>query len=298
MKSAGYLSRGFLPIAFFGVATVCQAQNPDLFFNIDGRMQFLSGTTGPTFVRFYDNLGRHSVGSVTFYTEIGFQGFVSQKFARIPNDPDRDLLDEWYLEDVGSWRVGKQYVPFGSGRFLRESVIAARGDTQLLIEGLPMSVAIVDNGSGRQRGVIGRIGSRLGLSFAIGRRFGINGTAFTLVRRPEDSPGINHGYKSIFALDYSKNAGNMFDFGGEVIVLRDGETATDRENTMFDVTATLKADPKRTLTAGWTRDNAQRADFYRVMGSFFLSRYLILEPIVRYRGKELFDAGLTFHFKF
>lgn len=284
--------------AMFWLAAVASAQNPDLFFNIDGRMQFLTGSTGPTFVRFYDNLGRHSVASVTFYTEIGFQGFVSQKFARIPNDPDRDQLDEYYLEDIGIWRVGKQYIPFGSGRFERESLLGVRGDTQLVLEGLPIAIAAVDNGSGKQRGIVGRIGSRIGLSFALGRHFGINGTAFTLVRRPEDSPGTGHGYKSMFALDYSKNAGDAFEFGGEIIVLRDGETSTDHENTLFDVSATLKADPKRTVTAGWTRDNWNRADFYRLTGSFFVSRYLIIEPIVRYRGKELFDAGITFHFKF
>src|SRR5207253_1549758 len=121
---------------------------------------------------------------------------ISQKFAKIPNDPDRDLLDQYYLEDEGIWRIGKQYLPFGSGRFLHESVLAVRGDTQLVLEGLPIVAAAVDNGKGRQRGFVGRIGSRLGLSFALGSHFGINATSFTLVRRPEDSPGVGHGYKT------------------------------------------------------------------------------------------------------
>lgn len=273
------------------------AQNPDLIFNIDGRMQFLSGSQGPTFVRFYDNLGRHSVGSITFYTEAGFQGFVSEKFARIPNDADRDTLDQYYIEDEGIWRVGKQYLPFGSGKFLHESVLAIRGDTQLIVEGLPIVVAACDNGERRQRGFVGRVGSRLGFSFALGDHFGINATSFCLVRRPEDSPGAGHGYKSMFAVDYSKNAGSMFDISGELIVLRNGDTASDRDNTLFDVSATLHGDRRRQLTVGWTHDKAQSADFYRVAGSFFISRYLILEPIVRYKNGALFDAGLTFHFK-
>jgi hypothetical protein len=29
-----------------------------------------------------------------------------------------------------------------------------------------------------------------------------------------------------------------------------------------------------------------------------MSRNLILEPILRYKGGDLFDAGMTFHFKF
>ncbi len=285
-------------------ATLClataivHAQNPDLFFNVDGRMQFLTGSQGPTFVRFYDNLGRHSVASVTCYTEAGFQGFVSEKFARIPNDADRDSLDQYYIEDEGIWRVGKQYLPFGAGKFLRESVPAVRGDTQLVIEGLPIVVAACDNGNDRQRGFVGRLGSRLGLSFALGTHFGINGTSFCLVRRPEDSPGVGHGYKNVFAVDYSKSAGPIIDLAGELIIVRAGNTATDRDDAMFDISAKLQPDKKRSLTAGWTRDNGQRADFYRLMGSFTLSRYIIIEPTIRYRGSVLFDTGLTLHFKF
>jgi hypothetical protein len=280
------------------MAGAAMAQNPDIFINIDIRLQFLTGTNGPTFVRFYDNLGRHSTAAVTFYTEAGFQGFVSQKFAKIPHDADRDDLDQYYVEDEGIWRVGKQYLPFGSGRFLRDSVIAVRGDTQLILEGLQISVAACDNGSGRQRGIVGRLGSRLGLSFALGTHFGINATSFTLVRRPEDSPGVGHGYKSVFGIDYTKNAGSLFEFGGEVVLLLNGNTATDRDNAMFDLTGTLKADPRRQVTVGWTRDNGQRADFYRVVGVFTVSPKLVVEPILRYKRKDLFDAGVTLHFKF
>jgi hypothetical protein len=298
LPTRGIRAHWLASLALLAASSLASAQNPDIFFKIDGRMQFLTGTTGPTLIRFYDNLGRHSTGSVTFYTEAGFQGFVSQKFEKIPHDADRDQLDEYYIEDEGSWRIGKQYLPFGSGRFLHDSVLAVRGDTQLIVEGLPIVVAVCDNGRGRQRGVVARIGSRLGLSFALGSHFGINATSFTLVRRPEDSPGVGRGHKTMFAVDYSKNAGSLLDLGGEVVIVRDGNTPADRTNTYFDVTATLKGDKDKQITAGWTRDNSQHADFYRLMGSFFISRYLILEPIVRYRGTELFDAGLTFHFKF
>lgn len=280
------------------LTAVAHAQNPDIIFNIDGRMQFLTQSTGPTFVRFYDNLGRHSTGSITFYTEAGFQGFVSEKFARIPGDADRDSLDEYYLEDTGIWRVGKQYLPFGSGHFLHESVRAIRGDTQLIAEGVPVVIAICDNGSNRQRGVVARLGSRLGLSFALGNHFGINATSFTLIRRPEDSPGPGRGYEQVYAIDYSKNAGSLFDMGGEAIVVRKGNTASDHDDTMFDVYATLKADPHRQISVGWTRDNGQALDIYRVTGSFFVTRNIQLEPIVRYARSGLFDAGMTIHFKF
>lgn len=292
MKAAAATVAGLI------ACSLAHAQNPDLVFNIDGRMQFLTGAEGPTFVRFYDNLGRHSVGSITFFTEVGFQGYVSEKFEKIPNDADRDSLDQYYIEDQGIWRVGKQYLPFGSGKFFHDSVLAVRGDTQLVLEGLPIVIAACDNGSGRQRGVVARVGSRLGLSVAFGTHFGINATSFTLVRRPEDSPGPGRGYKTMLGVDYTKNIGSMLDIGGEMIVVRDGNTPLDYYDTMFDVSATVKADSRRQITFGWTRDNAKGADFYRLMGSFTLSRFLILEPILRYRNDSLFDAGLSFHFKF
>ena len=274
------------------------AQNPDLVFQVDGRMQFLSQKEGPTFVRFYDNLGRHSLASVRAYLEIGFQAFVSQKFARIPGDADTDQLDEYYIEDEGSWRVGKQYLPFGSGRFLRESVTAVRGDTQLILEGFPMSLAACDAGERRQRGFTGRIGSRLGLSFAVGRHFGINATSFDLVRRPEDSPGTGRGYREIYAIDYSKNAGGLVTIGGELLIARRGETSLDRPNTLFDLTATLAPRKGQQVVLGWTRDSSAHDDFYRIAGSFLVNRYLILEPMIRYRESEIFDIAMTLRFKF
>lgn len=284
--------------ALAGFAAIGYAQVPDLFINIDARMQFLTQKEGPTYIRFYDNLGRHSTASVTFFTEIGFTGFVSQKFERIPHDADHDQLDQYYVEDEGLWRLGKQYLPFGAGRFLHESALAARGDLQWWREDLPITIALCDSGPGRQRGVVGRIGSRLGFSFAVGSHFGINGTSFDLIRRPEDSPGVGHGYRQVFGIDYAKNAGDLFEIGGEAVLVRGGHTPTDRDDFMFDVYGKLKADPNRTLTLGWTRDNAQAADIYRAMGQFVVSRNLVVEPMVRYKAGGLYDAAVTMHFKF
>ncbi len=287
----------FLLAAGLGLAGYASAQNPDLVIRIDGRMQLLTQGQGPNFIRFYDNLGHHSVASVKAFLEIGFQAFISEKFERIPNDPDRDQLDEYYLEDEGIWRLGKQYLPFGSGRFLHETALAARGDTQLILEALPISLAICDNGRDRQRGIVGRIGSRLGLSFAVGRHFGINGTSLCLVRRPEDSPGAGRGYRQVFGLDYARRAG-LFELGTEIVTLREGHTFVDRDTTLFDISATLVAEHNRHITLGYTRDTGARSNFFRASATLYVNHFLILEPIARYRDGTFFDAGITAHFKF
>lgn len=277
---------------------LANAQNPDLVFKIDGRMQFLGQKEGPTFVRFYDNLGQHSTASVRAFLEIGFQAFVSQKFARIPGDADHDQLDEYYVEDEGIWRLGKQYLPFGAGHFFRESVVAARGETNLLFENFPIVIAGCDAGEGRQRGLTGRVGSNLGASFAVGRHFGINATSFNLIRRPEESPGFGRGYRQVYGLDYSLRALPNIKLAAEGLLLRSGETSLDRNNLVFDLSATLDAMQDRQFTAGWSRDNRNHLDFYRLSGSLFFSRYLVVEPMIRYRNAELFDLSVTMHFKF
>ncbi len=281
-----------------GMASTALAQNPDLVFQIDGRMQFLGQREGPTFVRFYDNLGRHSVASIRAFLEIGFQAFVSQKFARIPKDADSDQLDEYYVEDEGLWRLGKQYLPFGGGNFLRESVLAARGETTLLFENFPIVVAACDAGEGKQRGFVGRLGSNYALSFAVGRHFGINGTSFDLVRRPEESPGAGRGYREIYGFDLKNRVLPGIQLAGEAVLLRSGETSLDRDNFMFDLSAHFDSDPDSQLTFGWTRDIAAHHDFYRAGASIFFSRYLTMEPMIRYRNSELYDLSLTAHFRF
>lgn len=288
--------RSFGSLAILVGAVAAQAQNPDVRFKLDLILSYRSSRHGPDIARFYDALGHYSTFGLIFYLEPGFRTFFSEKLQRVDNDPDNQSLDEYYIEDEGIWRIGKQYLPFGRG-LVRESVTAIRGDSNLIVEGVPIAVAYCDAGEGRQRGVVGRIGSTFGLSFAIGEHFGINSTALTLVRRIEDSPGVGSGWKNMIGMDYSVKHG-LWTYTGEFVSLLDPEAANVRESIVADVNVTYFQNKKTTLGAGLSRDFSSNSAFTRVFGSFSLVKGLVLEPIVRFRNLGIYDLSIGLRFKF
>lgn len=179
MKSgAAYLSGAVLLLG--ALTEPAYAQIPDVRFQLNAIGSFAATDPGSSNFRFYSVFGRPSVASLRFTLETGFTGFISQKLERIPRDGDPDQLDQAYLEDAGIWRVGKQVLPFGTTEILRETAIGARADTSLIFEGLPVAAVICDAGPGRQRGFVGRIGTRsYGFSLAVGHHFGIDGTSLS-----------------------------------------------------------------------------------------------------------------------
>ena len=85
----------------------------------------------PTTLRFYDSLAHPSTVALTFHLETGFRGYVSERLQKIPNDGDSEQLEQYYIEDPGIWRFGKQALPFGKESLLRMMGKAARGDATL-----------------------------------------------------------------------------------------------------------------------------------------------------------------------
>jgi hypothetical protein len=269
------------------------AQVPDVVIKLSARLDYRFEPHGSTTLRFYDTLGRHSTVSLGFRLEPGLHAVVSQRLQRIPNDGDPDQIDEYYVEDEGIWRAGKQYLPFGAGALLRESVVAVRGDTNLLFESLPVSVAACDGGPGRQRGFVGRVGGNLGFSAAIGEHFGISGSSLTLIRHPEDSPGKGHGYREAYGADYTR-ADGMFRFSGELVALRGPNRRSDSDENVFDLSISLRPSKYREFVLGWTHATEQRVDFYRLQGSIYLTNNIFAEPMVRYRNGTAYDFSVIF----
>ncbi|AIE83867.1 hypothetical protein OP10G_0499 [Fimbriimonas ginsengisoli Gsoil 348] len=252
---------------------------------------------GPTAFRYYSLFGRHSTASLRFSLEPGFTGFISQKIQRIPHDGDPDQLDEAYVQDEGIWRIGKQYMPFGTGEILRDSVIGARADTTQILEGIPMTFMVCDSGSERQRGVMAHVGSRaLGGSFAIGRHWGINGTSLTQIRRPEDTGGLGHGWEQVYGIDASRLLGRFF-LQAEAVHFRQGATKSDGDHTIFDFNVTVSQRPLDWLTFGYTKDASSQLTFFRVRGSVELTENVILQPFIRFRDARLWDLGAEVRFK-
>ncbi len=277
------------------IASIAFAQQPDVQVKADLYGSFFSGKGENNAVRFYDLMGHYGTVALSVTFEQGFHIWASERIERIANNRDSEQLDEYYVEDPGIWRLGKQYLPFGRQGLLREDARAARGDTRLLIRDVPISVAVCDNGTRLTQGVVGRLGSVIGLSFAYGHNFGAESTDFTVVRRPEAViPG--RGYGAIVGVDFARHFG-MYTLQVEGAALRNGETSLDQSTDIADALVTLQPDKYKAITFGISRDWNKDLTLFRVQGKFLLTRSVWLEPIIRTRNSEFYDLGVTLHVK-
>ncbi len=281
-----------------GLGALSAAQSADVQFKGDLTLSFLSQSkTSPNVVS-YHPLGRYSLFGLKILTEPGFTATLTQRVQHFENDADPDSFDEAYLEDEGIWRIGKQYLPFGAKTLFRETAVAIRGDNDLLLEGIPIAVAFVGNGTGRQSGVVGRLGRpEFGFSVAIGRHFGINGTALTPIRRVSDSPGRGRGWREAYAVDGRWRAGN---FGGrfEGLVLREPESSLDEELSIIDLQSDFDLDRKATVSIGFTRVFESTDFITRVSFLYRLSRGFTLEGMVRENNGRFVDLSFGIRVKF
>lgn len=282
----------FLALVLFAAATTAAvAQAPDVLIKADLRFGLSSERGGRSYLRWFDAMGRPSTVSLHFTLEPGFRAMVSQRLQTIPNSGDRELFEEYYVEDPGLWRLGKQILPFGRQGLLRDSARAVRGDTDLFLEGLPIAVAAADDGPGLTRGVVARLGGRIGLSVALGDHFGISGSSLTAIRRPEDSRGRGTGFGLAVGADFAKRFGR-FEVYAEAVVLRRGATGQDQETEVSDLTLMYRGAGDVQLAASWSRDWRSRESFARLEGSVRVYRNLFLEPIVRWQGSRIWITGI------
>lgn len=267
-------------------------QTPDVQVKADLGPSFRNENGGGSSAHWFDPFGHHSTIALQFTLEPGLRAYVSQKIERIRHDGDSSQIDESYVEDAGVWRAGKQYLPFGQLRVMRESVVAVRSDTELFLRVLPMAVAACDGGHGHQRGVVGRIGSdSVGMSFALGQHFGISGTSLTQIRLPDESPGMGRGYDRVFGIDAKRSIGPVA-FAGEFVALRGGERgASDRD--VLDLTATLAPAVTRSVTLGYSIGTDPGIQSMRLQGSFMMAPNVWLEPWLRTRNGQVFDTGVS-----
>lgn len=271
-------------------------QVPDVMIKLDIRPTLGSERQGPRTLRWYDSMGRPSLLGLSFTLEPGFTAYVAERLQRIPNDGDPEQLEAYYVEDPGIWRIGKQPLPFGSGKLMHESAMAARGDTGLFIEGLELSAALCDNGAGRPSGVVARLGGTVGISAAVGKHFGISSSALTPIRLPSQAPGFGRGYRLIVGADASRRFGKWL-LQAEAVMLRDGHTSTDVATEATDLALTYKPLKDTMFSVAWSRDWGAATDFFRVESSFHLERGFWLETIARFKGGRIDDFGIGLRFK-
>ncbi len=183
------------------LGAIASAQQPTVFFGARFTTQ-VRADERTTRLRWYDDLGRHSVVFLQLYHDAGYAGYIAQRLQNLPKERNRTALDEAYIERLEGWRVGKFYAPFGAGTLLNESVFAVQSPTRFAIGNLPMRVAYVFNGEDRQQGFLARVGSANGgVSVGIGRHFGTDPHAFTVWRLPE-SPLVSPGYDTLYGADW------------------------------------------------------------------------------------------------
>ena len=266
------------------------AQAPDIRARLDLAVTFESRPGGYQNARLYSPLGRPSTVGLSLLLESGLNIVVSQRLGRLPKDPSIDIFDEAYVEDPGIYRIGKQYLPFGSGKLLRESVLAFRIDSNLIAENLPVSFAVAQGGRDRQNGVVLRVGRGIGASAAFGEHFGISGTALGLVRHPDEAPGRGRGWAQAFGFDARRHSGKVT-LTGDLLALAGGP---DENLSIFDAEATYVADGYRTIGAGYSRTlGRSQADYFRLFGRLRAARNLDVEPLVRFKGNDLYDLAVT-----
>jgi len=221
--------------------------------------------------------------------ETGYNVVVSERLQRLPRDGNADIFDEAYIEDPGIFRVGKQYLPFGTGRLLHESVTAARIDSNLIAENLPVTLAFCSGGQERQQGGLLRVGRSIGASLFVGEHFGIAGTSLGVVRSPEDASGRGGGWGQAYGLDASRRLGKLA-LSADFVALNGGP---ERALSVLDLEATYFSDAYRTIGFGLTSSSGDDPFLIRLFGRIHASRNVDLEPLVRLRKRGLYDAAIT-----
>lgn len=284
--------RTILVFAALAVSTLASAQIPDVIVKFDPIFHYRTDREGKTTFRAYDALGNYGTVGLSFTLEPGFLVLVSQRLQTIAGNADDDQLDQIFIEDRGLWRVGKQLMPFGQNHLLRESAYGARFETNLGSDALPASLAACDSGSGRQRGLMGRIGSDLGVSFAVGDRFGIDASSFATLRPPEASPGRNRGFKEVYGGDFSRRYGNL-EFSLEHVLLRAPETALDEKTEISDLLITFFGTDDRTISLGWSRDWSTSDTDFRVSGIFPVGGGAWIEPLLLTKSGKVRTFGFS-----
>lgn len=273
------------------------AQNPDITYKVDIHPTYTSESGFKNRVRWFDGLGRISYVGVGVSLDRGYYLELKQRLQRIPGDLDQSDLDEAYIEDPGTWRLGKQYLPLGNQTLLRESAIAARYDWIPQGSNTPIKIAVLDSGSQRQKGAMISVGGQFRVGVAVGRHLGATGTSLATMRDPQSSPGPGRGYRRTLVASGSSSKGPM-KFSGEFVALRDGHKAQDRPMDISDVSIQLtNAEKNLVTTGGWTREWQARKDVYRVESELKLAQSMSIRSFVRFERGTWKDLSVSFVFK-
>lgn len=284
-------------LAVLVVPGLALAQTPDVTFFADLRPT-LRLTENDGTLSLIDVEGRHSIVGIRIILEDGTRAYLAQRLERVEGDMDDDSIDEAFIDINGEWRIGKQYLPFGTGILIRDNAIAARFDTTLVFNGVPIKIAYADAGSDRTRGVTARVGTWWGVSGATGEHFAAQGWSLTPFRDVEDAPGEGRGYSFLLGADATVSLGSA-SVTVEFVTLQSGETPLDEERELSVVFAEWQIPLTRILLRGqWAHDWRSGDDQFAAFAETGIAPRIAARPFLRLDGNGFRDAGVTFVARF
>ncbi len=292
----GFFLRCLTGLGSMALASVGLAQIASLKATMDLHISFQELGSDASGFHTYDPFGRFSVFELNALTIQDFHIFVAQPLERVPNDPDHDSLQSYYIENPDVWRVGKQFVHFGASHILKDNVLAVRSDQVIASLGLPVSVIACDGGKNLPQGIVVNFGGNYGLSIAVGDNFGISTTSLLAVRLPSQSPGSGNGYRRVYDAWYQVNTGH-YHYWAEAAALKNGNSTTALDDFVSSLGVTYYPMPRKSVTFSIAHDSNQNADFYAVSAEIGLAKNLSLGPFVRFKNGNLFDASLSLNIK-
>lgn len=271
---------------------IAQSQAPDVRIKGDVSFSYVNSEGGA--LRTINPLNRYSTISLSTLSPLGFNILLSQRLSYIQDDADNEFFDEYYVEDPGSWRIGKQYLPFGGGLIMRETALAARVDSALIFEGLPLSLALVDAGKGRQAGLIGRLGGRgYGLSAAIGDHWAINGTALALFQSLGPGLGRENGYQQALGFDWNQRSGKLTSRYETVAFRR--PNGVGEEIVLSDLSFSYDLGGRNSLLFGVSNGQGR---WLRLGGSYNAKHGVTVEALTRGTDGKIVESSLTLRIRF
>ena len=287
------MKRGFanLFVAVLPIVSFAQERAPDAAFRVDVNFNNNIASGKGNRFRWYDPLGRHSTVGFGLNLESGYYVLVTERLQRISNDHDRDQLDEVYIEEPGLWRVGRQYLPFGSQIIIRESGMAIKVEASRVGQKFPLTMAVVDSGPKQSKGAVGRLGpANYGLSLAYGQHFARSSTSLAVVSNVEDlRPG--EGYRLIVGGDGTIRLKTL-DIHLEHVLLRRGNTAADLAMDVSDLKLTPRSSGGTKFSIAWSREWVTKVDLYRVESEVPISKNLSMRSLVRFQRGSWKDLSI------
>jgi len=279
--------------------SIAYAQVPNAAVRVDLFPSYISETGSKNRIRWYDPMARVSTVGMGLNLEPGYYVLITERLQRISGDLDKQQLDEFYVEEPGFWRVGRQYIPFGRQNLVRQASTAVRtSQLPFLKKAIPIQLAFVHDGGKQARGLVGRLGTKVvGVSLAYGDHFLLPSTNLAQFSDFENKDPNRKGYKLMVGLDLTRKWGQL-ELAAEYLGLRRGESLAERARDITDFTVTARPDNKTKLTAGWVRDYKQGIDLYRFESEIIANRNVAIRSFVRFDRGAWKDLSVGVRIRF